>query len=323
MNKGLNIIFAGTPEFAAAALQSCINSHHNIVAVYTQPDRPAGRGQKISYSPVKQLALDANIPVFQPQRFAKNQIEQLKTTGADIMLVSAYGMLLPKNVLEIPKLGCINIHASLLPKWRGAAPIQRAIIAGDTQTGISIMQMVEALDAGPVLQSFTCDINANDTGKSLHDRLAKIAADEIVNVLDRLQKRELQAVVQDESRVSYANKLSKQEANINWDQTAVEIERKIRAFNAWPVAYSYLNDQRVRIWQAELCSTATHAPPGAIVTADKDGIQVATGESNLILTTLQLAGGKVISAQDFINAHNVDGQQFKSETTKNTIRASA
>ncbi len=323
MNKGLNIVFAGTPEFAAVALQSCISSHHNVVAVYTQPDRPAGRGRKINYSPVKQLALDADIPIFQPDRFANNQIEQLKSTDADLMLVSAYGMLLPIDVLEIPKLGCINIHASLLPKWRGAAPIQRAIIAGDTQTGISIMQMVEALDAGPVLQTFTCDIYANDTGKSLHDRLAKIAADEIITVLDCLQKHELQAVVQDESRVSYANKLSKQEANIDWNQSAVEIERKIRAFNAWPVAYSYMNDQRVRIWQAELCSTATHAPPGAIVTADKNGIQVATGEGDLKLKTLQLAGGKEISAQDFINAHNVDGQHFKSDTTKNPIKASA
>ncbi len=323
MYKGLNIIFAGTPEFAVSALQSCIDSHHNIVAVFTQPDRPAGRGRKIIFSPVKQLALDTNIPLYQPQQLDKNEIEQLKEIEHDLMLVSAYGMLLPKTVLEIPRLGCINIHASLLPKWRGAAPIQRAIIAGDTHTGISIMQMVEALDAGPVLQTFTCDIYANDTGKSLHDRLTKIAADEIVNVLDRLQKNELHAIVQDENQASYANKLSKQEANIDWYQTAIDIERKIRAFNALPVAYSYINDERVRIWQAELCSTTASAPPGTIVSTDKHGIQVTTGDGGLKLTTLQLAGGKVISAQDFINAHNVDGQRFKSETAKNSIRASA
>ena len=185
MNKSLNIFFAGTPDFAASALQACIASHHNVVAVYTQPDRPAGRGRKIYYGPVKQLALDAEIPVLQPKHFDSQQTEQLQNTNADLMLVSAYGMLLPKEVLNIPKFGCINIHASLLPKWRGAAPIQRAIIAGDQQTGISIMQMVEALDAGPVLETFTCDIKDHDTGSSLHDRLAEMAADEIVGVLDR------------------------------------------------------------------------------------------------------------------------------------------
>ena len=323
MNKSLKIIFAGTPDFAVAALQACISSHHNIVAVYTQPDRPAGRGRKIHYGPVKQLALDAEIPVFQPHRLEPQQFEQLQNFNADLMLVSAYGMLLPKEVLNIPKLGCINIHASLLPKWRGAAPIQRAIIAGDQQTGISIMQMVEALDAGPVLENFVCDISDHDTGSSLHDRLAKIAANEIVGVLDRLQNEELHAVEQDETLVSYAKKLTKQEANINWQQSTSEIERKIRAFNAWPVAYSYLNDQRIRIWQAECLPGASNNSGGNIISANKNGIQVATGDGVINLTTLQQAGGKIISAQDFVNAHDVSEQCFTSEATNNSIRASA
>lgn len=323
MNKNLNIIFAGTPEFAAAALQACISSHHHIVAVYTQPDRPAGRGRKINYSPVKQLALDAKIPVFQPQRLELKQFEQLQKFNADLMLVSAYGMLLPKEVLDIPKLGCINIHASLLPKWRGAAPIQRAIIAGDQQTGISIMQMVEALDAGPVLETFTCDIKEHDTGSSLHDRLAEMAANEIVGVLDRLQNKNLHAVEQDETLVSFAKKISKQEADINWQQTASEIERKIRAFNDWPVAYSYLNDQRIRIWQAECLSEANNNIAGRIISTSKEGIQVATGDGVINLTTLQQAGGKIISAHDFVNAHDVSELCFTSEATNNSIPASA
>ena len=323
MNKSLNIFFAGTPDFAASALQACIASHHNVVAVYTQPDRPAGRGRKIYYGPVKQLALDAEIPVLQPKHFDSQQTEQLQNTNADLMLVSAYGMLLPKEVLNIPKFGCINIHASLLPKWRGAAPIQRAIIAGDQQTGISIMQMVEALDAGPVLETFTCDIKDHDTGSSLHDRLAEMAADEIVGVLDRLQNKELHAVEQDETLVSYAKKISKQEANINWQQSASEIERKIRAFNTWPVAYSYLNDQRIRIWQAECLSEVNDNIAGRIISANKNGIQVATGDGVINLTTLQQAGGKIISAHDFMNAHDVSGLCFTSEARNNSIRASA
>ena len=323
MNKNLNIIFAGTPDFAAAALQSCISSHHHIVAVYTQPDRPAGRGRKINHGPVKQLALDAQIPVFQPQHLRLKQFEQLQKFNADLMLVSAYGMMLPKEVLDIPKLGCINIHASLLPKWRGAAPIQRAIIAGDQQTGVSIMQMVEALDAGPVLDTFTCDIKDLDTGSSLHDRLAEIAANEIVGVLDRLQNEELHAIEQDEALVSYAKKISKQEANISWQQSASEIERKVRAFNAWPVAYSYLNDQRIRIWQAECLSEANNNIAGRIIYANKDGIQVATGDGVINLTTLQQAGGKIISAHDFVNAHDVSELCFTSESTDNSIQASA
>ena len=321
MSKALNIIFAGTPKFAASALQACIASKHHIVAVFTQPDRPAGRGRKINYGPVKQLAIDAGIDVFQPQRLDQEQFAQIKNLQADVMLVSAYGLLLPKELLAIPKLGCINIHASLLPSWRGAAPIQRSIIAGDLKTGISIMQMVEGLDAGPVLQQFECAIQAADTGFSLHDQLASIAAAVIVQVLENLQEGKLVAVSQDENQVSYAKKIAKQEANVDWLQSAVEIERKVRAFNAWPVAYTYFGQQRLRIWQAEVSGTSSDKSPGSILSADKQSIEVVAGTGVVKLIALQLAGGKVISAQDFINAHNVSKCSFTEEPMSNQLSA--
>jgi methionyl-tRNA formyltransferase len=323
MSKAMKIIFAGTPEFAASALQACIHSHHNIVAVLTQPDRPAGRGLKISYSPVKQLAVSAKIPIYQPQRMDDETIEQLRTLHSDVMLVIAYGLLLPKKVLNLPKLGCINIHASLLPKWRGAAPVQRAIIAGDQQTGISIMKIIEELDAGPVLQQFVCEIQSTDTGSSLHDRLAQMAANEIVAVLDNLQSGKLRANPQDNSQASYAKKLHKQEANINWHESASVIERKIRAFNSWPVAYTYFKAQRLRIWEAYLGSATVDEEPGAILSTSNKTIEVATGEGAINLTLVQLAGGKIIKAQDFINAHNFDNERFTTETITNNAKASA
>jgi len=327
MSKALNIIFAGTPEFAASALQACIASKHNVVAVFTQPDRPAGRGRKIKFGPVKQLAIDADIPVYQPSKLTQEQVTQIENLQADVMLVSAYGLLLPKPVLDAPKYGCINIHASLLPRWRGAAPIQRAIIAGDEETGISIMQMVEGLDAGPVLKKFACQILDSDTGSSLHDRLANIAAAEIVSVLEGLQKNELVALPQDEAQVNYAKKLSKQEANINWQQSAQEIERKIRAFNAWPIAYTFWKQLRIRIWEAKVCSTSNDHPsdaiPGKVLSSDNQGLQVDTGDGVINLLALQLEGAKVISAKDFLNAHDVEGQIFTAVPISSDIRASA
>jgi len=316
MSQALNIIFAGTPEFAAAALRECIASKHNVVSVFTQPDRPAGRGRKIKYGPVKALAIEADIPVFQPHKLDQEQQSIIKSFQADVMLVSAYGMLLPKAVLDIPNYGCINIHASLLPKWRGAAPIQRSIIAGDEKTGISIMQMEEGLDTGPVLQQFECEITATDTGSSLHDRLANIAAVEIIQVLANLHEGNLVATTQDNNQASYAKKLSKSEANIDWTQSAIEIERKIRAFNAWPVAFTYFGQQRLRIWQANVCDTESAQSPGSIIN-HKQTVEVATGEGVLRLTSLQLAGGKIISAQDFLNAQDVSANNFTSEPVTN------
>ena len=323
MTTPLKIIFAGTPDFAVSALEACMASKHEVIAVYTQPDRPAGRGRKIKYSPVKQLAVNADIPVYQPKKLAKDETAQLEQLNADLMLVSAYGLLLPKEVLAIPKIGCINIHASLLPKWRGAAPIQRAIIAGDQETGISIMQMVEELDAGPVLKTFACDISATDTGSSLHDRLAKLAAKKIDRVLCQLQAQELVAVAQDHTRSSYAKKLTKQEANIDWHEKAYLIERKIRAFNAWPVAYTFLNDLRLRIWNADVAQIEHDVLPGSIISADKNGVLVATGDGAIDLTAVQQPGGKVISAQDFLNTHSLIGQCFTSAPVNNALHETA
>lgn len=331
MSKVLNIIFAGTPDFAAASLQACIESKHRVVAVFTQPDRPAGRGRKIKFGPVKQLAVDMGIPVHQPLRLEQEQFSIIKSLQADVMLVSAYGLLLPKEVLAIPKLGCINIHASLLPKWRGAAPIQRSIIAGDLKSGLSIMQMEEGLDSGPILQQFECDIEASDTGSILHDRLASLSAAKIVSTLESLEAGNLTAHLQDEDKVSYASKITKQETNIDWHQTAIEIERKIRAFNAWPVTYTFLNQQRIRIWQAELSEQLSDQAPGSILVNKslankKKSIEVVTGEGLLRMVTLQLAGGKAINAQDFLNAHDVGGCCFSSvpnniSTASNSAKA--
>jgi len=327
MSKALKIIFAGTPDFAAAALQACIQSSHEVVAVFTQPDRPAGRGRKVRNGPVKQLAIDAGIPVHQPLRLEQEQFSLIQKLQADVMLVSAYGLLLPKDILALPKFGCINIHASLLPRWRGAAPIQRAIIAGDKQTGISIMQMVEALDAGPVLQQFKCEIQDTDTGSSLHDRLADIAKIEIIPVLENLQSGLLSAHQQDEAQVCYAKKITKQEANINWQLNAEEIVRQVRAFNSWPISYTFLGQQRIRIWEAVLSPTQSDAlankQPGAIVVHHKQNLEVVTGKGVITLNTVQLAGGKVISAKDFINAQDVKGQYFTAEASDNPLRALA
>ncbi len=313
MSRGLKIIFAGTPVFATAALQSLLASRHQIIAVYTQPDRPAGRGQKLCSSAVKRLALQAKIPVFQPTAFDTDECARLQALDADVMLVSAYGLLLPVAVLETPKSGCINVHASLLPQWRGAAPIQRALLAGAKQTGITIIQMVKELDAGPILHQSTCDVRAADTGLSVHDRLAQLSASHIVDILNDLQNNALTPIPQDASRATYASKLTKQEANINWHASARTIERKIRAFNAWPVAYTYLQGKRLRVWQAALSDTISQRTPGTIIAATKNSIEVATGEGVISLHSLQLSGGKIIDARDFINARNVLDQRFSSK----------
>lgn len=303
MSKSLKVIFAGTPDFAASSLAAVLNSHHQVVAVYTQPDRKSGRGKKVTMSPVKELALQHHIPVEQPLNFkSEESLSQLASYQADIMVVVAYGLLLPQKVLDIPKLGCINVHGSLLPRWRGAAPIQRAIQAGDKETGITIMQMEAGLDTGPMLLTASTPISDRDSGATLHDRLADMGAQLLVQALDEIADNKLQATPQDDQLATYAHKLSKEEAQINWQLSAEELERTIRAFNSWPVAYSQLDNKTVRIWQAKIVHKTVDAAPGTILQADADGILISCGEDCLLLTELQLPGSRAMSAKHLLNA---------------------
>ena len=312
MSSALNIVFAGTPEFAATTLQALLQSKHRIITVYTQPDRPAGRGRKVRPGPVKALATEAGLPVRQPERFDEAECAHLAGLGADVMLVFAYGLLLPVPALELPRLGCINIHTSLLPRWRGAAPIQHALLAGDQETGISFMHMVEALDAGPVVYQHRCQIRMKETAASLRARLVQLACAGLAGVLDGLACGKLGAQPQDPEKVCFAPKINKDEARINWQESAIRIERKVRAFNDRPVAYTFLGGKRIRIWEAQALAEKTHEVPGTVLEA-RSGIEVATGEGVLGIDRLQLPGGRPLSAQDFINAHDLQGQCFSCE----------
>lgn len=309
VSSTLDIVFAGTPEFAATTLQALLQGEHRVIAVYTQPDRPAGRGRKVRPGPVKALATEAGLPVCQPERFGEAECAQLAGLGADVMLVFAYGLLLPVQALGLPRLGCINIHTSLLPRWRGAAPIQHALLAGDQETGISLMRMVEALDAGPVLHQKRCKIRTKETAASLRTRLVQLACAELAGVLDGLAGGMLSAEPQNPGEACFAPKIHKNEARIDWQESATQIERKVRAFNDWPVAYSYLEEQRVRIWEARGLAGKTDVIPGTVLEA-RGGIEVATGEGVLGIDRLQLPGGKPLSAHDFVNAHDLRGLCF-------------
>lgn len=317
----MRIIFAGTPDFAASSLQAlidhCQNSEHQIVAVYTQPDRKAGRGKKISMSPVKELALAHDIPVEQPVNFKTQQDkDMLAQYDADLMVVVAYGLLLPQTVLDTPKLGCINVHGSLLPRWRGAAPIQRAIEAGDKESGITIMQMDAGLDTGDMLLKAVTEITDSETGSSLHDKLAIQGADLLTQAIDKIAAGDIQAEVQNDELATYAHKLNKQEAQINWQDSAQAIERKIRAFNSWPICTAQIDGQIIRVWQAEVVDSITDETPGTIIRADKEGILVACDEGLLRMTHLQMAGSKMMAVKDLLNAPArqalfAAGQQFE------------
>lgn len=299
--KALKVIFAGTPEFAALHLQALLDSHHQVCAVYSQPDRQAGRGRKLQASPVKTLALNHNIPVYQPVSLkSADEQQQLAALDADVMVVVAYGLILPKAILTSPRLGCINVHASLLPRWRGAAPIQRAILAGDQESGISYMQMNEGLDTGDVLSTLRCPILAGDTASDLHNRLATLGSQQLAAVLDQLAAGALMPQPQDNSQATYAAKLDKNEAQINWQDSAVAIERKIRAFNPWPVAFTYRDDEVLRLWLASASTETSSAQPGTIVRVSKQGIVVACGQGLLTVESLQLAGGKVLSCEQVL-----------------------
>ena len=307
----MKIIYAGTPDFAVPALQALIDSPHELLAVYTQPDRPAGRGKKLRASPVKQLAMSADLPVRQPETLRDAGEQQaLAALNADLMIVAAYGLILPRAVLDSPARGCINIHASLLPRWRGAAPIQRAILAGDDVTGVTIMQMAEGLDTGDMLLSAEQPIRPDDTASRLHDRLAAQGATLLMDALARLERGALVATPQDESLATYARKLDKREALIDWSRPAIEIERQIRAFNAWPVAQTASPLGVLRLWEATVGedSSGPDVTPGQVLTEDRQyGIEVQTGDGTLWLKTLQLPGRKPVSAADFLNSRSLLG----------------
>jgi len=300
----LRILFAGTPEFALAPLQTLIDGGHDIIAVLTQPDRPAGRGKHLRASPVKQLALENKLEVLQPESLRDpGWQEKLVNLRPDLMVVVAYGLMIPDWLLALPELGCWNIHASLLPRWRGAAPIHRAIEAGDKQTGVCIMQIEPTLDTGPVYHCLATTIEPEDTAGVLHDRLAIMGAQALKDCIEMVLEGELpKAVTQDDDKARYARKLTKAEAELDWSQTAEVLERRVRAFNPWPVAWCELDGQRLRIWQAEVVDNVADCKPGQIF-ADGQSFIVGTAEKSLKVLEIQRAGGQRISAEQFLSSY--------------------
>ena len=303
----LRLIFAGTPEFAARHLQALLDSRHQVIAVYTQPDRPAGRGKQLQASPVKQLAVAAGLPVFQPVSLRDSEEQaRLAALQADAMVVVAYGLILPQAVLDMPRFGCLNVHASLLPRWRGAAPIQRAIEAGDRVTGITIMQMEAGLDTGPMLSVASCPINPDTTGGALHDTLAGLGAPLLLSVLEDLPGHFARARPQDEGQACYAHKIDKAEACVDWRQPAEQLERKVRAFNPFPVCHTSVNGERLRIWAARALTEPgpETSVPGTLLRADRQGLDVSCGQGVLRLTRVQLPGGKALAVEDLLNSRS-------------------
>ena len=312
MSHPLRIIYAGTPDFAVPALQALINSPHEVVAVYCQPDRPSGRGRKLVFGPVKQVAVNAGIAVEQPVSL-KSAEEQAKLQAykADVMIVAAYGLILPQAVLDTPIYGCLNIHGSLLPRWRGAAPIQRAIQVGDSETGVTIMQMAAGLDTGNMLYKVVCPITSNDGGQSIHDKLAQTGATALLHTLDLLVAGQLTPKVQDDSLANYAHKLNKAEAQIDWQQSAQDIDRMIRAFDAYPTAFTLYKGEALRFFSSSVAHHSNHnAQPGTVLAESKAGIDIATGDGVLRIHSLQLPGGKRLSVPEFLNGRSLIGEQF-------------
>jgi len=303
LSQSLRIVFAGTPDFAARHLAALLSSEHEVIAVYTQPDRPAGRGKKLTASPVKNIALENDIPVYQPENFKSDEAKQeLADLNADIMVVVAYGLLLPQAVLDTPRLGCINVHGSILPRWRGAAPIQRSIWAGDAETGVTIMQMDIGLDTGDMLKIATLPIEATDTSASMYEKLAGLGPDALVDCLADIAAGTAVAEKQDDELANYAKKLSKEEARINWSDDAAHIERCVRAFNPWPMSHFEAAENSIKVWQSRVAEHNSDKPAGTILQADKTGIYVATGQGVLVLEQLQVPGKKAMSVQDILNS---------------------
>jgi methionyl-tRNA formyltransferase len=307
----LKIIYAGTPEFAVPALNLLLHSEHDVLAVYTQPDRPAGRGRKLMHSPVKDCALEHDIPVFQPQSFKdSSESMRLSAFNPDVMVVAAYGLLLPNAVLEAPRLGCINIHASLLPRWRGAAPIQRAILAADAETGITIMQMDQGLDTGDILAKSSLPILPEWTSADLHDQLKLLGAELLIETLKQVESGEVNRQPQDNAGATYARRLEKAEARIDWNKNAGTIQCETRAYVPWPVSYTYLKDKSLRVWRAEIDTSHDPLIPGQIVEHNRNGLFVSCKDSVLQITELQFAGKKRLTAAEALNAKNLTGMHF-------------
>jgi methionyl-tRNA formyltransferase len=309
MEYRLRLVFAGTPDFSLPCLEACLRAPVDVVAVYTQPDRPAGRGRKLLASPIKQRALAQGIAIEQPATLKDPAAQQrLADLAPDLIVVVAYGLILPRRVLALPRLGCWNVHASLLPRWRGAAPIQRAILAGDTETGVDLMQMEAGLDTGPILIERRTPIADDETGGSLHDRLATLGADALEEGLARITRGEtLTPRTQPEDGVVYAHKIDKNEARLDWSEPAVALEHKVRAFDPWPVAEAEINGERLRIWSAHALDGSANASPGTIVSGARDALDVATGEGVLRILEVQRAGGRRISVRDWHNARREPG----------------
>jgi len=306
----MRVVFAGTPDFALPSLDAIAAGPHRLVGVYTQPDRPAGRGRKLQPSPVKRRAESLGVPVFQPETLRDEGTRaELAALAPDVMVVAAYGLLLPQAVLDLPAHGCINVHASLLPRWRGAAPIARAILAGDQETGVTLMQMAKRLDAGDILVQRACEIASDDTAGDVHDRLAAMGGELVARAVPDLEAGRLRGVPQDESEATYAPRLEKGEAAFDFAQPAEALARAVRAFNPWPVAHASLEGQQVRIWRARPVAGTADAKPGTVLAAD-DGIDVATGRGRLRLLEIQWPGKRRLPAADAARGRALVGKRF-------------
>jgi methionyl-tRNA formyltransferase len=305
---GINIIYAGTPEFAVPALESLLRNGHEVVAVYTQPDRPAGRGRKLQQSPVKACALERGLPVMQPANFSSaDDLQRLQQFNADLMVVAAYGLLLPAAVLEAPRLGCVNIHASLLPRWRGASPIQQAILAGDESSGVTLMKMDRGLDTGDMILRRSLPIDPDWNAGQLHDALAPLGAELLLEALEDIEQALQNAVAQDDAGATYAPRLSKQQAEVDWNRSLEVLLREIRAFNPWPVSFTFLQQDSIRLWCARKSPYENPESPGKVVAHDNEGVHISCGDGVLQVTELQFAGRKRCSAAQALNAADLTG----------------
>jgi len=299
------VVFAGTPAAAVPTLEALLASEHEVVGVFTQPDRPAGRGRHLTASSVKECAMAQSLPIFQPEKMDAATQSDLKNIVPDVMVVVAYGLLIPKSVLTIPSAGCVNVHFSLLPRWRGASPIQQALLYGDEVTGVTVMQMDEGLDTGPVLLQETYPVDPDENSQMLHDRLAKAGANLLLKALDAIKHHTLPLRAQDNQKATHAPKIKKSQGLIDWRRSARDIANQVRAFNPWPVAFASFQGKSLRIWAAEVINVPADVPPGTVMEVNKVGIEVATGDKVLRVLSLQLPGGRVMRASEFLNAHEV------------------